>query len=142
VVSAPPAIIRQYHLNYGWGGGSDAWYTLDTLSEVPEDAEHLLADHFPTPPIGSTVVMGTYQKNPFPYWYFDQDATAYFTTTFASGNYLQFLHGIRLRAAGHVRIESSAAENTRLFSRGDPRHGICLYSGTMTLYSGGSVKLH
>ncbi|MHC4655774.1 MAG: C10 family peptidase [Planctomycetota bacterium] len=131
---------KEYHMNYGWAGSADLWYTLDSLPDWT--VEHLLADHFPDPEIGSTVVAGTYPRNAFPYRYFDRDATASFTTTFASGNYLQFLHGIRLRAPGYVRFESSATYDTRLFSRGDPSKGIRLSTGTMTLNSGGSVKLY
>lgn len=133
-------ILKQYHMNYGWGGSSDLWYTLDTLPDWT--VEHLLADHFPTTAIGSTVVSGTYPKNAFPYRYFDRDATAAFSTTFAGGQYLQFLNGIRLRATGYVRIESSVTDNTRIYSGGNPSTGIRLSSGTMTLNSGGSVKLY
>jgi hypothetical protein len=135
-----PGLLKEYHMNYGWGGGADAWYTLESLPDP--SVEHLLANHFPITAIGSTVVSGTYPKNIFPYRYFDRDATASFSTTFASGNYLQFLNGIRLRATGYVRIESTVTDNTRLFSRGDPGQGIRLLGGTMTLNSGGSVKLY
>jgi hypothetical protein len=135
-----PFIIKQYHMNYGWGGDADLWYTLDSLPDWTE--EHLLADHFPDPEIGSTVISGTYLKNAFPYRYFDRDATAGFTTTFASGNYLQFLNGIRLRATGYVRIESTVTDNTRIYSGGNPRTGIRLYSGDMILTSGGSLKVY
>jgi len=136
-----PVLVKQYHMNWGWADGSrDIWYTLDSLADP--SVEHLLADHFPTTAIGSTVEMGTYIKNTFPYRYVDQDAYAGFSTTFASGNYLQFLHGIRMKANGYIRVESAPSENTRLFSRGDPGHGIRLLGGTMTLYSGGSVKLY
>ncbi len=138
VVSA----LMQIHMNWGNGRTSATkWYTLDV--DWPYDPnEHLLGDHYPIPAIGSTVAAGTYPRNSFYYRYFDQDATAGSSTTFASGNYLQFLHGIRLRATGSVRIESSATYDTRLFSRGDPSNGIRLSTGTMTLNSGGSVKLY
>jgi hypothetical protein len=134
--------LMQIHMNWGAGTSSATrWYTLDV--DWPHDPEeHLLGDHYPIPAIGNTVVAGTYPRNSFPYRYFDQDATAGLSTTFASGNYLQFLHGIRLRAPGYVRIESSATYDTRLFSRGDPSKGIRLSTGTMTLNSGGSVKLY
>jgi hypothetical protein len=132
---------KQYHMNWGWADASrDIWYDLDSLADWT--VEHLLADHFPDPEIGSTVISGTYVKNAFPYRYFDRDATAGFTTTFASGNYLQFLNGIRLRATGYVRIESTATDNTRIYSGGNPSTGIRLTRGTMILNSGGSVKLY
>ncbi len=132
---------KQYHMNWGWADGSrDIWYDLDSFSDP--SVEHLLADNFPAPAIGSTVVSGTYPKNAFPYRYFDRDAIAGLSTTFASGNYLQFLNGIRLRATGFVRIESMATDNTRLFSSGTPSTGIRLYNGAMILQSGGSVKLY
>ncbi len=134
--------LMQIHMNWGSGTSSATrWYTLDV--DWPYDPEeHLLGDHYPIPAIGSTVVAGTYPRNSFPYRYFDQDATAGLSTTFTSGNYLQFLHGIRLRAPGYVRIESSTTYDTRLFSRGDTSNGIRLSTGTMTLNSGGSVKLY
>jgi hypothetical protein len=132
---------KQYHMNWGWADASrDIWYDLDSLADWT--VEHLLADHFPDPEIGSTVISGTYVKNAFPYRYFDRDATAGFTTTFASGNYLQFLNGIRLRATGYVRIESTVTDNTRIYSGGNPSTGIRLTRGTMILNSGGSVKLY
>jgi len=140
IIDMPPLYIRQYHMNYGWAGSADLWYTLDSLEDP--SVEHLLADHFPVQAITDTVVSGTYPRNVFPYRYFDRDATASFTTTFESGNYLQFLNGIRLRALGHVRIESSATFYTRIFSGGDPSTGIRLDRGTMILTSGGSVKLY
>ena len=140
IIPPSPFLVKQYHMNYGWGGSADLWYGLDELPDP--DVEHLLANHFPDPEIGSTVVSGTYPKNLFPFRYFDRDATAGFSTTFASGNYLQFLNGIRLRATGYVRIESTVTDNTRLFSSGTPSTGIRLSSGTMTLNSGGSVKLY
>ena len=141
IIYNPPIYIRQYHMNWGWEDtGRDIWYTLDSFSDP--SIEHLLADHIPTTAIGSTVVSGTYPRNAFPYRYFDRDATAGLSTTFASGNYLQFLNGIRLRAAGYIRIESSTTYDTRLFSSGTPSTGIRLSSGTMTLNSGGSIKLY
>jgi hypothetical protein len=128
-------------MNWGWESTSrDTWYTLDSFSDP--SVEHLLADHFPVQAIGDTVVSGTYPRNVFPYRYFDRDATAGFSTTFASGQYLQFLNGIRLRATGYVRIEGTVTYNTRLFSSGTPSTGIRLYNGTMILNSGGSVKLY
>jgi len=134
--------LMQFHMNWGAGTSSATkWYTLDV--DWPYDPEeHLLGDHYPIPAIGSTVVAGTYPKNSFPFRYVDQDAYAGFSTTFASGNYLQFLHGIRMKANGYIRVESTAVQNTRLFSRGDPKRGIRLLGGTMTMYSGGSVKLY
>ncbi|MDH4238327.1 MAG: C10 family peptidase [Phycisphaerae bacterium] len=141
IIDNPPLYVRQYHMNWGWADTSrDIWYTLDSLADP--SVEHLLADHFPIVATGSGLMSGIYPKNALPYWYFDQDATAHFATTFASGNYLQFLNGIRLKAAGSVRIESTVTENTRIFSGGDPRNGIRLYSGTMTLTSGGSLKVY
>jgi hypothetical protein len=134
--------LMQIHMN--WGDGTTSltrWYTLDV--DWPHDRdEHLLGNHYPVPAIGSTVASGIYPRNSFPYRYFHQDATAGSSTTFASGNYLQFLHSIRLRATGSVRIESSETYDTRLFTRGDSSNGIRLSTGTMTLQSGGSLKLY
>jgi hypothetical protein len=133
--------VKQYHMNWGWESTSrDTWYTLDEFPDPP--MEHLLANNFPETAIGGTIVTGTYVKNPFPYRYLDQDAYAGFSTTFASGNILQFLHGIRMKANGYIRVESTPTENTRLFSRGDQGHGIRLMGATMELYSSGSVKLY
>jgi hypothetical protein len=141
VIPPSPFLVKQYHMNWGWESTSrDTWYTLDSFADPP--MEHLLADNFPETAIGSTIVAGTYPKNAFPYRYLDQDAYAGFSTTFASGNILQFLHGIRMKANGYIRVESTPTVNTRMFSRGDQGHGIRLMGGTMKLYSGGSVKLY
>lgn len=134
--------LMQIHMNWGHGTSSATkWYTLDVDWPYDPD-EHLLGEHYPAPAIGSTVISGTYLKNAFPYRYFDRDATAGFSTTFASGNYLQFLNGIRLRATGFVRIDSTVTENTRIYSGGNPSTGIRLYSGDMILTSGGSLKVY
>ena len=142
IIPPSPFSVKQFHMVWGHGTSSATkWYTLDV--DWPYDPnEHLLADHYPIQSVGSTVVSGTYPKKSFPYWYFDQDATASFSTTFASGSNLQFLRRIRLRAAGYVRIESTSAQQTRIYTRGDPSMGIRMYNGTIKLYSGGSLKMH
>jgi hypothetical protein len=143
IIPPSPFPVKQFHMV--WGHGTSAatkWYTFNDEDWAYDPNEHLLADHYAVQSIGSTVMSGTYPRNALPYWYFDRDATASFSTTFASGNYLQFLRRIRLRAAGLVRIESTAGYNTRVFSRGDATKGIRLYNGTIVLSSGGCLKMY
>ena len=132
--------LRQYHMNYGWSGTTeDTWYTLDALSGGDPDEEYMLESIYPEQAVGSSLMVGTYSKQSFPYRYFDRDATGY-ATIFAGGQYLQFLPGITVTSIGVIKFEGSSTNNTRLFSRGDSTKGIRIYDGAVNLYTGGSIK--
>ena len=99
----------------------------------------MLKDIVPVQAIDNSV-SGTYPKPPFPYRYFDQDATG--SGTFDAGHYLQFLPNITVKctsAATPIRFNGSSANNMRLFMRGDSTRGVRIYAGVVKLSQNGVV---
>ncbi len=144
-------LINQYHMNYGWTiAGSDAWYTIDTLTSGagdpldPEGEEYLIEHIIPSTFL--TTLSGTLSKETFRYRYFYRDTTGG-NGTFEGGQYLQFLPEIVIECTSDtVRFENSTNYYTRLFSRGDRNRGIYMpYSATgaaVKLYPGGGLKIY
>ena len=141
-------VVRQYHMNYGWGwtgtfpDGNNTWYTLDALHCDWEgcslDEEYMLVNIYPAQAMGSSV-SGIYPLEGFPYRYFDRDAIGFFAI-FEAGQYLQFLPGGTVTCVGSIDFEGSSPRNTRLFTRGDISRGIRIYNGAIKLNPGGSIK--
>jgi len=91
-----------------------------------------------------SVLSGTYSKQAFPYRYFDQDADCSGNVTFSNGQFLQFLPNITAKctsASNYLRINGSAADNTRLFTRGDISRGAKITGGEIKMSNGGTVVL-
>jgi hypothetical protein len=134
-----PGPVREYHMNYGWGGtGDDTWYTLDALQGGDPDNEYMLENIYPAQALGSSLITGTYSKGSFPYRYFDRDSTG-MATIFASGQYLQFLPGIVVTSVGSITFDGSSTDNTRLFTRGDSSRGIRIREGSIVMFAGGGI---
>ena len=135
-------IIRQYHMNYGWDDGCNAWYTLDALYGGNASEEYMLENIYPAQALGNWL-SGTYSRVAFPYRYFDRDATGH-SATFEAGQYLQFLPDITVTCTsttgGSILFEGSSSHNTRLFTRGDRTKGVRIYDGAIKLNRYGSVK--
>ncbi|HIE31875.1 MAG TPA: hypothetical protein EYP67_05790 [Methanosarcinales archaeon] len=141
-------VIRQYHMNYGWGwtgtfpDGNNTWYTLDALHLGHYYKEKMLVDIFPAQALYGSL-SGTYARQSFPYRYFDRDATGD-SATFEAGQNLQFLPDITVTctsATGNsIRFEGSSSQNTRLFTRGDRTKGIRIYDGSVKLNRYGSIQ--
>ena len=133
---------RQYHMNYGWGGSSNAWYTLDALQGGDPDEEYMIEDIRPAQALGN-FLSGLYALQAFPYRYFDLDAYGN-NVTFDSGQYLQFLPGIRFTSyagGGAIQINGASGLNTRLFTRGNIANGVRIYSGAIRMTNGGGIRL-
>lgn len=130
---------RMCHMNYGWpGNSSDIWYNIDNLPD--SDAEGMIRRIKPAPSLGSWLKSDTYEKEKFPYRYFDQDATGH-DATFEAGQNLQFLPGITVKCTGKkIQFIGWSNDNTRLFTRGDMSKGIRIHSGKINLYKEGSIK--
>ena len=139
-VGATPT--RELHINYGWGGGNDGWFTVDGIpgGDWPNwPHEKIVSNIVPDQALGA-VISGTYAKvSTFPYRYFDLDATG--SATFSAGQYLQFLPGIAVTSSGTVRFDGSGSDNTRLFAGGDTTRGIRIYDGAVKLHNNGSISL-
>ncbi|MCD4681806.1 MAG: C10 family peptidase [Bacteroidales bacterium] len=153
-----PPLIRQYHINFGWGGGnmsstnypcwtqveySNMWYTLDELPCFYDDL--MLVNIVPVTALGGSLITGTYSMQPFPYRYFDMDASG-LNAIFSVGQNLQFLPGVTVTGTGSsshpIQFFGLNGLNLRLFTRGDPSNGIRLRDGGIELTSFGSIKLH
>jgi hypothetical protein len=135
--------LKMYHMNYGWGGGSNAWYTLDALLGGNPGEEYIVEKIVPVHAMDNWV-SGTYTKPAFPYRYFDKDALGS-GATFSSGQFLQFLPEIVLSGISPtlpVRFNGSSGNNTRLFTAGDITRGIRIYNGAIELTNFGSIKLY
>ncbi|MCK4790834.1 MAG: C10 family peptidase [Desulfobacteraceae bacterium] len=154
---------RQYHMNYGWAGGntgepcwtgipnSNTWYTLDELPCSDLNAHDMIRNIYPGPSLGKVLLSGLYSRPSFPYRYFDQDCTNYYlvpTATFAAGQNLQFLPGVKVECIGiipgtKIGFEGTSSQNTRLFSiKGTQSAGIKIYDGAIELYPGGGLRFH
>lgn len=154
--------LRQYHMNYGWGGvvpdpceypewsgytSSNTWYTLDSLPGSDLDDELLLGYLRPASALYSTI-SGDYFSVGIKYRYFDQDATGD-SAAFWQGQKLQFLPGITVTCTStegdyirFIGINITSSDNTYLFSRGDLSKGARLIDSEIRLYKNGSIKFY
>ena len=151
--------IRQYHMNYGWGGwlgqgscwdpyigiGSNTWFTLDALPCPDLTKENCIAYVKPMGSLGATL-SGTYAAYAaFPYRYVNVD-TGGESAVFQAGQLVQALPGRRIRCTsagtGAVRFYGAAGLHTRLFTRGDTSKGVKITCGCVALYGGGGVLIH
>ena len=142
---------RQYHMNYGWGGGPSSncpglpdtnfWYTLDGLCLGDYDEEYMLVNIRPAQSLGSSL-SGTYILWPlFPYRYFDRDTWGS-SATFSVGQYLQFLPHIVVTSTGNIKFLGAAPFESYFFTRGDTSRGIRIDNGGISMYSGGKMKFY
>jgi hypothetical protein len=141
-------VVQQYHMNYGWSGtGSDAWYTLDTLTTDPDGEEYLLENIMPATYM--TGLSGTYSRDAaFPYRYFYRDTWGTGGTV-AGGQRLQFLPGVFVYGYGGtsspVTFQGSATYTSYLFSGGNLNRGIHIFNNAdaaIKLYNYGGIKFH
>lgn len=140
---------KQYHMNYGWGGGATAWYILDALPGGDTNEEYMLENIYPVRALGDWV-SGWYNPSPFTplnYIYFDRDAQGV-DATFDVGHYVQFLSEVTVTctstSGGSIRFlgSSSSDDYTYLFTAGDRTRGIEIRGGHIYLYQNGSLKFH
>jgi hypothetical protein len=145
--------VQEVHVNFGWGGNSDGWYTLDydiPGSDPNWQWEKIIINTVPDVALGSSL-SGTYSRNAsFPYRYFDRDATGN-SATFAEGQNLQFLPRSMARCTsstgGYIRFVGTSSSGTRLFSiKGTAATarvaGARIYNGGMRFYKNGGVRFH
>lgn len=145
----------EFHFNYGWGGGSMAWYDLDDLIVVPGedsnwDHENAVFNIVPTDVALGPGLLGTYSRDPsFPYRYFDQDASGV-QATFSAGQFLQTRPDVTITGTGYdtyILFESEASFQTKLciYKEGffhDGLMGVHLKGGAMRLSNGGSIRIY
>lgn len=138
----------EYHMNYGWDNGFNAWYILDHLyypSGGSTDDEYILKNIYPIHSLGESLSGNYLQPSPPYYRYFDQDAKGD-NANFLYGQNLQFLPNISVSctstSGGSIRFIGSASEDLLLFSRGDTLKGIRISDGEIRLYRYGSIKFY
>jgi hypothetical protein len=136
---------RQYHMNYGWGEGSNTWYALDALDHSQSHlSEAMIRKLKPAPSLDSWL-SGSYYSPSFPYRYFNRDATGH-SAVFYGGQNLQFLPGITVKCTspdgGSIQFVGTSTQKCRLFSRGDIYHGAKIQGGQINLYNEGAIKLY
>ena len=151
--------IKQYHMNYGWGGwpgsdacwdpyigiGSNTWFTLDALPCPDLSQEEAIAYIKPAGSLGATL-SGTYTAySAFPYRYVNVDAAGE-SAVFQAGQLIQSLPGLTVRCtstgSGAIKFYGSASLHTRIFTRGDQTKGVKITNGGVALYGGGGVLIH
>ncbi len=134
-------IIRQYHINYGWGGSNTGWFAIDEIPGGEPDDEFILENIVPYQAIGSSL-LSFYNKPLFPYRYFDQDATGT-NSVFMQGQNLQFLPNVIVSCNGNgIMFIGTPSEQTTFYTKGDISKGIKLSNGKIILHNQGAIKLH
>ncbi len=141
-------VVKQYHMNYGWGNSNYAWYTLDALHQSDSSGtikdEKMVQNVRPNRALGPTIANNYDREAGFPFRYFDQDATCADYAWFLPGQGLQFLPNIVFRATGTGNwtwFDGEAGLTTRLFTRGDQTKGIRIDSGSIRMNQGGALVL-
>jgi len=146
------AATLQFHFNYGWNNKYTAWYDLDDLivsasdnMDSNWDHENALFGTVPEVAVGSNLAP-MYQQWPFPYRYFDRDASG-LNSMFQPGQLLQTLPGVTITGNGsgsgmYVSFLGSPSPGpTKIYTNGDPSKGVEITNGSIRLSNGGSIKL-
>jgi hypothetical protein len=132
-------LTMQYHINYGHANNNTAWWTVDNIPGGAPNDEDIYENILPVQTMGDAV-NGTYSLLDFPYRYFNRDAVSTYGADLASGQYLQFLAGVKLTCAGgSIRFNGDDRQNTHLYSNGDPTSGIRIDNGLVQLNRNGGI---
>jgi len=124
-------------------GNSNTWYTLDALPCFYDNL--MLRNIKPNGAVGSNLAL-MYQHWPFPYRYFDRDASGT-NSVFQPGQLLQTLPGITITGNGSGSgmyvsfLGSPSPRPTKIYTNGDPSKGVEITNGSIRLSNGGSMKL-
>jgi hypothetical protein len=142
---------HQVHANYGWNDGHNAWYTLDKFDcdnaagyqgGCDIDNEELIRRIYPRDGLCGTVA-GTLAGDVYSYIYCDVTSS---NLTIQTGAWVQFLGGVngtKMTCSGNsIDISSSANNDTRFFSKGDPSKGLKLTGAQIKLSTNGSISIH
>lgn len=132
----------EYHMNYGWGGGADAWYEIDKLHQVDDEGswehEKMLKSIHPGVSLHSSVA-GIQYKMPFNYRYVNKDCTGH-AVDFYPGQFIQFLPGVTLVCTElMMRISGLPDDNSYLYTP-VPDRGIRINNGAMKFYPGCGIR--
>ena len=132
----------EYHMNYGWNNGYNAWYALDDLHQVVEDAtfidEYMVLGIVPAPNLGP-MISGTVYYVFSPYLYVDRDCVG-IAADFQAGHLLQFLPGVTLLCGAETVRFSGFTRYPSVLYTPEPDRGIRIDNGAMVFYPGGGIR--
>lgn len=114
--------------------------TLDKIPLGGEGEEYMLINIVPDSSLGDSIE-GVFHKNAWPYRYLDQDASGE-NAIFEPGQYIQFLHNVRLLSTGSIAINGSNENTTLIYSRGDKSKGIYIQNGGIKLMENGQLRFY
>ncbi|MBN2415025.1 C10 family peptidase [bacterium] len=135
------------HMNYGWGGANDDWYTIDDLPlrdyggsflEFDGTMDSMIRKIRPAPCFPEGILDRTYGCLDYPYRYFHVNASGW--ADFEEGQRFQFLPEISVTCTNSLGI--IFRESSLLFTRGDQTKGIQTFAGSIKIAEGGVVKLY
>jgi len=134
--------LPEYHMNYGWDNGDNAWYRIDRLLQIVEGAtweqEYMIRNIVPGGSLHSTV-SGPVYKLPFNYRYVNRDCTAS-AADFHPGQFIQFLPGVSLVCTrSFMQFAGEPGNQTYLYTP-EPNRGIRIDNGAIKFYPGSGIR--
>lgn len=137
---------RQIHVQYGWNGTHDGWYSPDDI--VGEGDEQMVRGVRPDCCLYSNP-SGTYTTDGSTWRYFNRDVYTD-DVTFEQGHWLQILRpgflitNTGTTSANKIEFRGGSSGNTRLFMEGDPggERRMIMIDGTFRINAGGQVAFY
>jgi hypothetical protein len=131
----------EFHMNYGWGGSSNAWYILDSIPLSIPDEEDMIINIVPENNLGTSLA-GIYTSTFSHRRYFDRDATGSYAAFWANQK-LQFLKGTKVKSTGTISFEGG---DYPVILYSDYMEYVYVYgikvnnNGKVVLHNGGMIK--
>jgi len=137
---------RMIHVQYGWGGANDGWYSPDEIVGEPDDT--LLRGVRPYCVLNSSP-SGTYTSDGSTWRYFNRDVNTD-GAIFEEGHWLQIqMPGFLITNTGttssnKIEFRGGSSGNTRLFMNGDPGGGrrMIMIDGVCRINAGGQIAFY
>lgn len=137
---------RMIHVQYGWGGSNDGWYSPDEIVGEPDDT--MLRGVRPNCVLNSNP-SGTYGSDGDTWRYFNRDV---YTdgAIFEQGHWLQIqMPGFLISNTGttstdRIEFRGGSSGNTRLFMQGDPggERRMIMIDGVCRINAGGQIAFY
>lgn len=137
---------RQIHVQYGWNGTHDGWYSPDDI--VGDHDDTMLRGVRPNCVLNSDPG-GTYTTDGSTWRYFNRDVYTD-SVIFEQGHWLQIqmpgflITNTGTTSANTIEFRGGSSGNTRLFMNGDPSGGrrMILIDGTCRVNAGGQIAFY